>query len=593
MKENWILVNKKESFLKLSEFLKENPLVLRLLANRGIDDINLANRFLKGNIEDLYDGYLMKDMKKGVEIIKDAIINNRKIIIYGDYDCDGVNSTTILYKALKVIGANYGYYIPNREEEGYGMHSGRIQKLYEEGYEVILTCDNGISAFEQVELAKELGMEVVITDHHDIPLKEDDNGLLKPSIPKADAIINPKQGDCNYPFKMLCGAGIALKFSKCLFDEFNIEYEKFLDLIQFAAIATVCDVVDLVDENRIIVKKGLEILNESQNYGIQELKNATLLNNKKIEEYHLGFVIGPCINATGRLETADLSVELLITEDRERAKILATQLSELNTIRQDLTKESTERIINRIESEKDKSEKVIVVYDENVHESIAGIVAGRVKEKYNMPCIVLTKGKEMPKGSARSIEGYNITEELSKCSELIEKFGGHPMAAGLSIKEENIVELREKLNKNCILKDEDLIPVVKIDLPLSLNYLNEELIEIIESMRPFGKGNSSPLFAVKDLLIERIWLLGKDKNFLKLRFSFLSNNRKLYIDGISFDKFESFKDDIINIYGEEKFNESCATSFLNLKADIIYYPSINEFNGNRNIQLNIKNIRIK
>ena len=593
MKENWILVNKKESFLKLSEFLKENPLVLRLLANRGIDDINLANRFLKGTIEDLYDGYLMKDMKKGVEIIKDAIINNRKIIIYGDYDCDGVNSTTILYKALKVIGANYGYYIPNREEEGYGMHSGRIQKLYEEGYEVILTCDNGISAFEQVELAKELGMEVVITDHHDIPLKEDDNGLLKPSIPKADAIINPKQGDCNYPFKMLCGAGIALKFSKCLFDEFNIEYEKFLDLIQFAAIATVCDVVDLVDENRIIVKKGLEILNESQNYGIQELKNATLLNNKKIEEYHLGFVIGPCINATGRLETADLSVELLITEDRERAKILATQLSELNTIRQDLTKESTERIINRIESEKDKSEKVIVVYDENVHESIAGIVAGRVKEKYNMPCIVLTKGKEMPKGSARSIEGYNITEELSKCSELIEKFGGHPMAAGLSIKEENIVALREKLNKNCILKDEDLIPVVKIDLPLSLNYLNEELIEIIESMRPFGKGNSSPLFAVKDLLIERIWLLGKDKNFLKLRFSFLSNNRKLYIDGISFDKFESFKDDIINIYGEEKFNEACATSFLNLKADIIYYPSINEFNGNRNIQLNIKNIRIK
>lgn len=593
MKENWILVNKKESFLKLSEFLEENPLVLRLLANRGIDDINLANRFLKGTIEDLYDGYLMKDMEKGVAIIKNAIINNKKIIIYGDYDCDGVNSTTILYKALKTVGANYSYYIPNREEEGYGMHSGRIQRLYEEGYEVILTCDNGISAFEQVELAKEFGMEVVITDHHDIPIREDENGVLKALIPKADAVINPKQGNCNYPFKMLCGAGIALKFSKCLFKEFNIKDEKFLDLIQFAAIATVCDVVDLVDENRIIVKKGLEILNESNNYGIQELKKATLLNDKKIEEYHLGFVIGPCINATGRLETADLSVELLITEDRERAKSLATQLSELNTIRQDLTKESTERIINRIDIEKDKSEKVIVVYDENVHESIAGIVAGRVKEKYNMPCIILTKGKEMPKGSARSIEGYNITEELSKCSELIEKFGGHPMAAGLSIKEENIVALREKLNKNCILKDEDLIPVVKIDLPLSLNYLNEELIEIIESLRPFGKGNSSPLFAVKDVLIERIWLLGKEKNFLKLRFSFFSSNRKLYIDGISFDKFESFKNDIINIYGEEKFNEACATSFLNLKADIIYYPTINEFNGNRNIQLNIKNIRIK
>lgn len=593
MKENWILVNKKESFLKLSEFLNENPLVLRILANRGIDDINLAKRFLNGTLDDLYDGYLMKDMKYGINIIKNAVVNGKKIIIYGDYDCDGVNSTTIFYKALKAIGANYSYYIPNREEEGYGMHSGRIQKLKEQGYEVILTCDNGISAFEQVELAKELGMEVVITDHHDIPIREDENGILKLSIPRADAVINPKQNDCNYPFKMLCGAGIALKFSKCLFDEFNVEEEKFLDLFQFAAIATVCDVVDLVDENRIIVKKGLELLNNSDNLGVQELKKATLLNDKNIEEYHLGFVIGPCINATGRLETADLSVELLTTEDKERAKFLAIQLSELNTIRQDLTKESTERIIERIEIEKDPCDKVIVVHDKNVHESIAGIVAGRVKEKYNMPCIVLTSGKEMPKGSARSIEGYNITEELSKCSELIEKFGGHPMAAGLSIKEENIDKLRKKLNDNCTLTDEDLVPVVKIDLPLNLNYLNEDLISTIEALRPFGKGNPSPLFAVKDMLIERMWLLGKDKNFLKLRFSFHMNGRKLYMDGISFDKFESFKEDIINFYGEEKFNEACNTSFLNLKADLIYYPSINEFNGNRNIQLNLKNIRLK
>lgn len=593
MKENWILVNKKESFLKLSEFLDENPLVLRLLANRGIDDIDLAKRFLKGTVEDLYDGYLMKDMKKGVSIVKEAILKNKKIIIYGDYDCDGVNSTTILYKALKAVGANYGYYIPNREEEGYGMHSGRIKKLSEEGYEVVLTCDNGISAFEQVELAKSLGMEVVITDHHDIPLRENEDGILKEQAPKADAVINPKQKDCNYPFKMLCGAGIALKFSKCLFNEFNIKNEEFLDLFQFAAIATVCDVVDLVDENRIIVKKGLELLNKSENYGIQELKKATLLNDKKIEEYHLGFVIGPCINATGRLETADLSVELLITKDRERAKVLANQLSELNTVRQDLTKESTERIINRIEAEKNKSDKVIVVYDENVHESIAGIVAGRVKEKYNMPCIVLTKGKEMPKGSARSIEGYNITQELSKCSNLIEKFGGHPMAAGLSIKEENIKELRRKLNENCILTDEDLVPIVKIDLPLSLNYLNEELINTIEALRPYGKGNPSPLFAVKDLFMERMWLLGKEKNFLKLRFRFELNGKYIYIDGISFDKFESFKEDLISKYGNEKFVEACNTSYLNLKADVIYYPNINEFNGSRNIQLNIKNIRIK
>ncbi|VYU42663.1 single-stranded-DNA-specific exonuclease RecJ [Clostridium tertium] len=593
MKENWILINKKESFLKLSNSLKENPLVLRLLANRGLEDINLAKRFLYGTVKDMYDGYLMKDMKEGVSIIKNAIMNNKKIIIYGDYDCDGVNSTTILYKALKKAGANYSYYIPNREEEGYGMHSGRIRKLKEEGYDVILTCDNGISALEQVEIAKELNMEVVITDHHDIPKRENEDGELVESIPKADAVINPKRSDCNYPFKMLCGAGIALKFSKCLFDELNIEEEAVLDLFQFAAIATVCDVVDLVDENRIIVKKGLELLNNTKNPGILELKKATALFDKKLEEYHLGFVIGPCINATGRLETADLSVELLITEDEKRAKALANQLSELNTIRQDLTKESTERVLKRLETELKKDEKVIVVYDMNIHESIAGIVAGRIKEKYNLPCIVLTKAKEMPKGSARSIEGYNITAELSKCKELIEKFGGHPMAAGLSLKEENIDVLRKKLNENCHLTDEDVVPIVKIDLPLSLNYLDEGLIKVVEELRPFGKGNPSPLFAVKDLRVERIWLLGKEKNFLKLRFSFYSNERKLYIDGVTFDKLEDFRESFINIYGEDKYLEATETSFLNVKADVIYYPSINEFKGNRTVQMNIKNIRLK
>lgn len=591
MKEKWILQNKKESFLKLSNSINENPLVLRLLANRGIDDINLAKRFLYGDINDLYDGYLMKDMNIGVNIIKEAIDNKKKIIIYGDYDADGINSTTILYKALKVLKANYNYYIPNREEEGYGMHSERVKKLKEEGYEVILTCDNGISAFEQIDIAKALGMKVVLTDHHDIPIREDENGVLRPIFPSADAVINPKRSDCNYPFKNLCGAGIALKFSKCLFDIYNIDEKYFIELFQFAAIATVCDVVDLVDENRIIVKKGLEVINSGLNIGINELKIPTNIKNN-VEEYHLGFVIGPCINATGRLESADLSVELLITEDKDRARELALKLYELNQKRQELTIESTERILKKLEIEKKKGDKVIIVYDEEIHESIAGIVAGRVKEKYNLPCIILSKGKEMPKGSARSIEGYNITEELSKCANFIEKFGGHPMAAGLSLKEENIIPLREKMNENCTLTDEDVIPIVKIDCPLDFNYLNEDLIETVEKLRPFGKGNSSPVFAYKNAQIERMWLLGKDKSFLKLRFSFEFNNRKLYIDGISFDKLDSFKEDIINKYGEATFNEAEITSYLSLKCDLIYYPSINEFNGNRNIQLNIKNIRV-
>ena len=590
MKEKWILTNKKESFLKLSNAMEENPLILRLLANRGIDTLKEAKRFLYGDVEDLYNPYLMKDMDKGISIIKDAVENNKRIIIYGDYDCDGVISTTILYKAFKTIGANFDYHVPHREEEGYGMHSGRVRKLKEEGCEVIITCDNGISAFEEVNLAKELGMKVIVTDHHDIPIRENEEGELKPLIPKADAVINPKRQDCTYPFKKLCGAGIALKFSQCLYREFNIDKSKVLDLIEFASIATVCDVVDLVDENRIIVKKGLELLNNTKNKGLKELYKITSLEDKKIEEYHLGFIIGPCVNATGRLETAALSVELLITEDEDRAKKLASNLYELNAKRQDLTKESAERVIEAVENNY-KNDKVIIVYDKEIHESIAGIVAGRVKERYNKPAIVITKGKEMPKASARSIEGYNITEELSKCSEYLYKFGGHPMAAGLSLLEENINPLREKMNSICKLTEEDFLPVVRIDSPMHINFLNEDIINILENLKPFGKGNPSPLFAVKELMAERLWLIGKEKNFFKIRFKTIVNGNYIYIEGINFDKFESFKEDFIENFGESEFNEACNSSYINKKMDIIYYPNINEFNGNRNIQLMIKNLR--
>lgn len=590
MKEKWILTNKLESYKRLSNAMNENPLVLRLLANRGIDTVEKANKFLNGSIKDLYNGFLMEDMKKGIDIIKDSIVKGEKIIIYGDYDCDGVISTVILYNALKACGANFDYYIPNREDEGYGMHSGRVRKLKEEGCEVILTCDNGIAAFEQVDLAKELGMKVIITDHHDIPIKESEEGNFIQTRPNADAVINHKRPDCLYPFKSLCGAGIALKFSQCLFKEMNIEESKYEELIEYAAIATVCDVVDLVDENRIIVKKGLELLNNTSNIGLKELYKLTGLEDKIIGEYHLGFVIGPCINATGRLETAKLSVELLITESLERAKELSKQLYELNSIRQELTQESAERVIERVTLEKSNDEKVIVIYDNTIHESIAGIVAGRVKERFNLPCIVLTKGKEMPKGSARSIECYNMFEELSKCKELLGKFGGHPMAAGLSLEEGNIDKLRSKINYLCKLTEEDVMPIIRIDSPLQLQYLNEELVEVVESLRPFGKGNPSPLFAVKDVLVQRVWLIGKDKNILKIRCKI--GDKNISVDGISFDKFLDFKESFIDKYGEEAFNEMCNSTYSNFKMDLIYYPNINEFKGNKNIQLMIKNLRI-
>ncbi|MGL5151219.1 MAG: single-stranded-DNA-specific exonuclease RecJ [Clostridium sp.] len=587
MKEKWLLTGKKKEYESLVSEYQDNQLILRLLANRGICTKKEATLFLNGDLDDLRDGRGIIDMEKGVSIIKEAIIEKKLIAIYGDYDCDGVTSTTILYKTLKSLDANFLYYIPNREEEGYGMHSDRVRKLKQIGVEVILTCDNGIAAFDQVALAKELGMKVVITDHHDIPFEER-GGERVAIMPIADAVINPKREDCTYPFKDLCGAGVAFKFSKCLIEELNGDMELWRELVEIAAIGTVCDVVNLLDENRIIVKSGLKVLNSTNNIGLKELIKATELSDKEISEYHLGFVIGPCINATGRLETADLSVKLLVSEDEKEASELAKQLHGLNSIRQELTQESTERVLLKLEEELKPGEKVILVYDGEIHESIAGIVAGRVREKFNLPAIVMTKGKDCPKGSARSIEEYNMFEELSKCKEHIEKFGGHPMAAGLSVKEDNLLNLRNALLKNCTLTEEDIMPKVKIDSALSIESVSEGLINEIDRLKPFGKGNPSPVLASKNIKITRVWLLGKEKRILKFRLQGNNGN----IDGICFDKFDMFKEMFEEKYGEENFLKLYDNSFVNFNMDIIFYPSINEFNGKRTVQLVIKNLRI-
>lgn len=588
MKEKWLVRNKKEEFLKLSKDVDENSLILRLLANRGISTKEAASLFLNGKTFDMYDSFLLKDLKEGVNIIKNAIEKGKKIVIYGDYDCDGVCSTTILYKGLKRLGANFKYHIPNRENEGYGMNKDRINILREEGFEVLLTCDNGISAFEEVTFAKELGFEVVITDHHDIPIIEE-NGEKVRSFPEGDAVVNPKREDCKYPFKNLCGAGVAFKFVQGLYKEFSIPIEESFELLEYAAIATVCDVVDIVDENRIIVKKGLELINNTKNKGLKELIKVKKLEEKEISEYHFGFVIGPCINATGRLEIADISVELLITEDDDRAKELASKLNDLNEKRQELTSESTEKVIEKIESSLSKDDKVIVVYEGSIHESIAGIVAGRVREKYNLPSIVMTSGKEMPKGSGRSIEEYNMFLELSKCKSILSKFGGHPMAAGLSVLEENIPLLRKELNDKCTLTEEDVIPKVIIDAPLQIEYLNMELVNKLSNMRPFGKGNWSPIFAVKDVTVKRVIFMGKDKKFLRFKMEY-GNGKQ--IDGVNFNKFEKFKEMYIDKYGEEGFLKLQDSGYCNFKMDILYYPEINEFKGISNIQLSIKSFRL-
>ncbi|AEB76268.1 single-stranded-DNA-specific exonuclease RecJ [Clostridium botulinum BKT015925] len=556
------------------------------MANRNIQNEEEAKKFLRASLEDLYSPFLMQDMQNGIDIILDAIDEGKKIVVYGDYDADGVTSTAILYKGLLELDANVEYYIPDRETEGYGMCSNRIKILKEQGTDIILTCDNGISAVEEVKLAKELGMQVVITDHHELPFKEE-QGEREYIIPNADAIINPKRNDCEYPFKMLCGAGIAFKFIQALYINVGIDDKKAYKFIELAGIGTICDVVDLVGENRIIAKNSLKMISNTTNLGLKCLIDVLGINNKEVKSYNIGFMIGPCINATGRLDTAALSVELLITDDEERAKELASILNDLNKTRQEMTMRNVEEIIDVVENSSFKEDKVLVIYKEDIHESIAGIVAGKVREKFNVPTIILTKGKEMPKGSGRSIEEYNLFEELLKCKELLDKFGGHPMAAGLSIKEENISELRQRLNANCKLTDNDIVPKIKIDKRIPLDIVNDELISEMEILEPFGKGNSSPLFAEKNVSVSQIRVIGKNQNTLKLTCII---NDKEKIEAISFNKVNEFKE-MLEVKFKNTF-EKILLNLSNLKLDLIFYPIINEFNGNRTVQLRIKDFRL-
>ncbi|KZL94032.1 single-stranded-DNA-specific exonuclease RecJ [Clostridium magnum] len=586
----WMLKRCSADIKDLSRKTSISEIIISILVNRGIKTEEEIIKFMNPKLENLHNPMIMKDMDKGTAIIKNAIEEGKKIVVYGDYDCDGIISTYILYSALTRAGADVKYHIPDRITEGYGINSDSIKVLKEEGYEVIITCDNGIAAIEQIKFAKELGMTVVITDHHDIPFVTLENGERQFVVPEADAVINPKQYDCSYPFKMLCGAGVAFKFVQVLYKNFNIPKEEAYEFMEYAAIGTICDVVDLTGENRIIAKIGLGMLNSTANIGIKALIKETSLEGKKLNSYHIGFVIGPCINATGRLESAILALRLLLSIEEEEAQELAKKLHNLNSERQDMTVDSVNKIIEMIECSEMRKDKVLVVYKPDVHESIAGIVAGRLKERYNVPAIVLTQGEKMPKGSGRSIEEYNMFEELIKCKELMEKFGGHPLAAGLSIKEENIDFLRKALNSSCSLKEEDIIPKIRIDRQLHLNEISFKLIEDIEKLEPFGKANSSPIFAEKNVTIFRVYLIGKDKNILKLFCRPNGSFEKL--DAICFDGGEKFKEMISETYGEEKLLQMLNNGPMDLKMDLIFSPSINEYNGNISLQLVVKDFRL-
>lgn len=590
MDKKWVIKNNKVNIEELSKKSFISKVIAKILVNRNISTTEEIEKFLKASLDNVHDPFLMEDMDKGTEIISEDIALGNKIAIYGDYDVDGVASTTILYIALKKIGANVIYYIPDREKDGYGLNEKSLYSLKEQGVKTILTCDNGIAAINEVKKCKEFGMKIVITDHHDLPYEDGDNS--KVIMPEADAIINPKRLDCNYPFKLICGATVAYKFSVALYIKRNIDISMLKELIVFAGIATICDVVDLIDENRVIAKYAIDALNGTvNNIGMRALIDACNLHDKEINSYSVGFILGPCINASGRLETAKMAVDLFVSKEYEKCSEIAKKLVELNKMRKMMTEKAVESVIEQIENSDIINDKVLVVLDKEIHESLAGIIAGRIKERYNRPTIILTLGSnDSIKGSGRSIEEYNMFEELTKVKDNFSKFGGHPMAAGMSLQGDNVDKLRRELNENCSLEEKDLIKKYTIDCVFKIGNINNQLVYDIGMLEPFGKGNSRPILGDKAVEVSKIIAFGEESNVIKFEFG---NNP----DGMIFENVEKVSNNIKAWYGEE-YGEIISydryktiTIPENCKMDILYSPTFNKYNGNINIQLKIVDYR--
>lgn len=573
---------------KMSQDINISEIFAQVLGNRGIYSKKAADLYIKPRIALMHDTMFMKDIEKAIKIIIQAKDENKRVFIYGDYDVDGVTSTVILYKALKQFGCNVDYYIPNRKYEGYGLNKNCISAMKERGCNIVFTCDNGIASVDEAIYIKELGMEFIILDHHEPAFSENGEEDI---IPCADAVIDCKQKKCGYPFKMLCAGAMAYKFIKALFEYAGCQIENEAELFVFAAIATVCDIVDLCDENRIIVRNGLRILNSGRrmNTGIKALLECQSLK-KKITEETLGFIIGPCINASGRIESAVEAVELFLEENYDKALLKAKRLVEINEERKKITSDAYERAIDNIENSSVKNDKIMVVYDENIDESVIGIVAGRIKEHYYRPVIVISKGEEFDKGSGRSIDGYNMFENLFANRELFVKCGGHAMAAGLSIEHKNVEVLRKRLNENCMLTEKELTEVIRIDKELVFADLTIELAEELNIMRPFGKENPQALFATKNVLVKALRYVGANQNIIQFIFS---DENNINVKGISFRGFDKFKKLIENNFDNKVQNEVFGGSVKNISLflDIVYTIEINEYNNKKNVQLIIKDFR--
>ena len=567
--EKWMVYNKKADFQKIGSEFGIDPVIARLIRNRDIQDMKEIRSYLYGTLAEIPSPWKMKDMERAVQILQKKITQKKKIRIIGDYDIDGVTATCILLKGLKRLNANVDTYIPDRVKDGYGMHEQLIDKALEDGIDTILTCDNGIAAAAEIEYAKKEGLTVIVTDHHDIPFRDTEDGRIW-IIPKADAVVNPKQNDCLYPNKNICGAVVAWKLIWALYERLGIDSDEIWDFLELAAIATVGDVMDLQGENRIIVKEGLKKLSSTSFEGLKALICVNNLEGAEITAYHVGFVVGPCINASGRLDTAARSLELLLADNMEDAMKLADDLYDLNQSRKAMTEQGKEQAIQSIEENNLGKDRVLVVYLPDCHESLAGIIAGRIREAYNKPVFVLTKGVDGVKGSGRSIEAYSMYEELVKCSDLLTQFGGHPMAAGLSMEEKNVELFRRRLNDNCTLTEQDLIPQIMIDVPMPISYLSKKLTEQLKVLEPFGKGNSKPLFAQKNLRAVGIRVLGRNRNVAKM---LLIDENGIKMDAVYFGEAQEFVD----------FVQAHDT------ISVTYYPEINVFQGRENLQVVIKN----
>lgn len=582
--EKWFVINKGADFAGIAKRFGISPVTARLIRNREVMGDEAIARYLKGGIGELYDPHLLLDSDRLTDILVQKISEQKKIRVIGDYDIDGVMSTYILYKGITRCGGSVDFQIPDRMKDGYGINDHLIEQADEAGIDTIITCDNGIAAIGEIAHAKSLGMTVLVTDHHEIPYTEE-RGERHYKRSEADAIVNPKQMECTYPYKNLCGAAVAWKVIQILYEKCDIAVEESYDFLENVAFATVGDVMDLTDENRILVREGLKRIHTTMNPGMRALILQNKLEPEQIGSYHFGFVLGPCINASGRLETAKIALNLFLQEDVKKASEIAAELVDLNAQRKDMTAEGVELAMQQVE-EGNTGEKVLVVYLPDVHESLAGIIAGRIREACHKPTFVLTKSEDGVKGSGRSIEAYSMYEELCKCQELFTKFGGHPMAAGLSLPEANVEIFREKINACCGLTEEDFIPKIKIDIPMPVDYPDIPLVNELLLLEPFGKANVKPQFADKNLGIDRAVVVGKNQNVLKLT---LKTERGKSISAVYFGDVEEFREYYGRKYGENEVQQAFLGRTNGIRMSVVYYPEINRYQGNESIQIVIKN----